>query len=295
MHVGQGHVFLGAVGGDAARGLRRQAEQGLDRRRGLRARLQLQDLAEQGQRDDDRGRLEIHRHGAVHDEGGREDLRRHGGDDAVDEGHARAQADQGPHVRAAVDHRLHAAHIERPAGPQRDRQRQDEFDPGLRARIEPAQPVAGHGQHRHRGGERQGPPEAVREVDQFGVLVVVERRQHRLERHPALGAVPRMVLADLRVHRAGVDRAGRRRRLLCCSQRDSRRDGVARVTCRLGDELGQALRAAEVVGPASVLDVMLGAGGHGHAANGILERIALGRLGRVVMRLGMRVPGVIVA
>jgi hypothetical protein len=44
-----------------------------------------------------------------------------------------------------------------------------------------------------------------------------------------------------------------------------------------------------------VIDVMLGAGGHRHPANGILERIALGRLGRVVMRLGMHVPGVIVA
>ena len=45
----------------------------------------------------------------------------------------------------------------------------------------------------------------------------------------------------------------------------------------------------------SVLGVMLGAGGHGHATDGILERIAFGRLGRVVMRLGMPVPGVIVA
>jgi hypothetical protein len=65
--------------------------------------------------------------------------------------------------------------------------------------------VAEHREHkRHR--QRQRPPEAALEVAQFGVVVVVEFRQQGLQRHAALGAIAGMVLANLRVHRAGVDR-----------------------------------------------------------------------------------------
>ena len=73
VHMRQRHILLAAVVGDAARGLGRQAEQRLDRCRGLRARPQLEHLAEQRQRDDDRGSLEVHRHAPHRDERCRED------------------------------------------------------------------------------------------------------------------------------------------------------------------------------------------------------------------------------
>ena len=78
-----GDVLLGAVVAQAARGLRRQAQQRLDRGGGLRARAQLQQLAEQGERDDHRGRLEVDADAAVLAERSREQLRRQGGDHAV--------------------------------------------------------------------------------------------------------------------------------------------------------------------------------------------------------------------
>jgi hypothetical protein len=52
------------------RGLGRQAEQRLDRGAGLERALELQQLAEQGQRDDDRRRLEIHADAPVRNEAG---------------------------------------------------------------------------------------------------------------------------------------------------------------------------------------------------------------------------------
>jgi hypothetical protein len=75
VHMRERDVLLGTVLAQAARGLRRQAEQRLQRGRGARARLQLEDLAEQRERDDDRGGFEIHGHAAVHAEGIREQCR----------------------------------------------------------------------------------------------------------------------------------------------------------------------------------------------------------------------------
>jgi hypothetical protein len=57
---------------DAPRGLGRQAQQRLIAAPVWRARLEFQHLAEQGQRDDHRGGLEIHGHVAVDAERGRE-------------------------------------------------------------------------------------------------------------------------------------------------------------------------------------------------------------------------------
>jgi hypothetical protein len=76
--------------------LRREVEQRADRAAGLLAGAQLQDLAEQHQHGDDRGRLEIDGDRAVmHAEGRREDPRRDGRDHAVEPG------DAGAHARSA--------------------------------------------------------------------------------------------------------------------------------------------------------------------------------------------------
>ena len=103
------HVLFGAIRVDPSGRPGREAEQGLDRRRALRTRLEFEQLPEQGQRNDHRCGLEVHRHPTHRDERRRKHDRGHGSDDAVDERCRRAQADQPPHVRAAVDHGLHGA------------------------------------------------------------------------------------------------------------------------------------------------------------------------------------------
>ena len=66
--------MIGAVVADAARGLRRELQQRLDRARRGFARAQFQHLAEQDQHGDDGGRFEIDRdRAAMAAEGRRED------------------------------------------------------------------------------------------------------------------------------------------------------------------------------------------------------------------------------
>ena len=86
----QRHVLLAAVGIDAARRLGGQAQQSLDGRRSLRARLQFDDLTQHGQRDDDDRRLEIDGDAAVGDERVGKHAGREGSDHAVNKGGAGA-------------------------------------------------------------------------------------------------------------------------------------------------------------------------------------------------------------
>ena len=283
VYVRQRHVLFRTVRIDTACGLGRQTEQRLDRGRGLRACLQFQDLAKQSQRDDRSGGLEIHRHAPIHDKGSREDLRRHGGDDAVDESHPSAQADQRPHVGAAVDHRLRAAFVKRQAGPQRHWQGQPQLNPVLayacEQAIKPSGPMPHHGQRDDHHSEGQGPPEAAGEIIQLRVFVVAQCRHHRLKRHAAYGAVAGMVLADLGVHRAGVNRA----RLRSLRWRQCRR--LLRLRVFLGRclKLRLALGAAEVEGVAVVLKVVLRCRRHGHAAHRVFQRTVSVRLGPALL------------
>ena len=134
-----------------------------------------------------------------------------------------------------------------------------------------------------------------------------------LEGHAAFGTVARVVLADLGVHRTGVDRcaglSGRRLRwrwrcqwLVVLAVRMSRMacmvstplmptmTGMAllvvEATSRLGQialggcmELGLAAAAAKVIASSLVLLVVAGLRCHGHAANGVLERSGLAAFG----------------
>ena len=240
MHVGQRNVCFAAIVFDAPRRLRRQAKQRLDRQRCARARAQLQHLAKQGQRHDHRSRLEIHANPAMFAERRREPVgckRRH---QAVAEGAGNADTDQRPHVEVAVSQRLGAANEERPAGPDHHRRAEDQLRPSAslhrqsRAMRGPsiARPSVSKSQ-------RQGPPEATREVAQLRVVFDFQAWHLRLERHPADGTGARPWLADLRMHRAGVDgarrsrfRRGRTRRL--------------QVFRRFGDEAFTATGRAEV-------------------------------------------------
>jgi len=209
MHMREGNVGFAAVRRDPARRLGRQAQQRLDRRRGLGACFQFKDLPEQRQRNDHRRRLEVHRYPPHQHERSRKHLWCDRGCHAVEKGGAGAQPDQGPHVRTAAHDRLRAAHEEGPACPQHDRQGEPEFDPALTRHVEPAQAVTEHRQQCDRHRQGQGPPEAALEIHQLRVVAVLQFGQHRLQRHAALGATTGLGLADLGVHRAGVDRAGR--------------------------------------------------------------------------------------
>ncbi len=98
------HVLFRAAVAHAARGLRREAKQRANRGTRPASRTQLQDLAEQHERDNHGRGFEVNGHrSTLVAEGGREDLRRQRGDDAVHVGDADAERDQGEHVEAAVD------------------------------------------------------------------------------------------------------------------------------------------------------------------------------------------------
>ncbi len=93
-------------------------------------------------------------------------------------------------------------------------------------------------------GERQPDPEPALHVDQLDVRAALRRHRRGLKRHAADRAGARPDLADLRVHRAGVDRALRRgrrlRRALWCRE----------IALGVGEELLAAARRAEIVGRA---------------------------------------------
>ena len=203
--------FVAAVFFHPARGGRRELEQRLDGARGRLARAQFQHLADRHQHGDHAGGFEIDRDAATRSaEGGREDAGREGGDQAVEIGHARAHADEREHVEVAREQRLVAAHEERPAGPQHHRRGEGELDvvgvclcQPRAGRHEMAAPFDCHDGER----QRQADPEAACHVGQFGIGAGVGGGELGLERHTADWAGAGTDLADLRMHRAGVDGA----------------------------------------------------------------------------------------
>ena len=239
VYVGERNVGLAAVVGNAAGGFGRQAKQGFDGRRGLRAGFELQQLAQQGERNDRRRRLEVHRHPAHGHKRCRKHLRCQRGHQAVDKGRARAQADQRPHIRAAVAQRLPAAHKKRRTRPQHHRQAQDQLDPALHLHVKPMKTVPQHGQHHHGNAQWQGPPEAAAKVQQLGVFGLVQAGHFRLQRHAALRATARVVLPHLGVHGAGVGGPGHRSLGRCF--------GRSEVFLRAGRKLGFATRTAKII------------------------------------------------
>ena len=116
-------------------------------------------------------------------------------------------------------------------------------------------------------------PEAAGHVDELVARAGVGADEHRLQRHAADRAGARADLADLGVHRAGVDRAlGHRLGL-------GRRGRRVEVAGGVGDELRAAAGRAEGVGMAVVLGAVLGRVRiDGHAADRILD--CVGAVGR---------------
>ena len=217
--------------------------------RGRLARAQLEHLAEQHQNGNDGSGFEIDRHRAVMPaEGRRKQTGRQRRDRAVDPGDAGAHRDQREHVEIARDQRT-ASRARRTASPPTAR-------PAWRARTGSswtasdstpvcAEEMAGHFEHDDRKRERKPDPEAPRHVGKLGIGAGVGGGQFGLERHAADRAGARPDLADLRMHRAGVDGAGRRR---------ARRFALCRDTSRgSAGEFRAAAGRAEIIGVAVVL------------------------------------------
>ena len=88
----------------------------------------------------------------------------------------------------------------------------------LPRRVHQLQPVTQHGYDHDDDRQYQRPPEAALEVDVLRIRLVARRRHLGLERHAADRTVAGLRLADLRMHRAGVNGRG-----TCAGRRRSRR------------------------------------------------------------------------
>ena len=99
--------------------LRREIQERADRTAGALAGAEFEDLPKEDQCSDDRRGFEINRRCAIHAAKRRgEDLREKRPNNAVAVGRASSQANQGEHVRAAIDERGPEALEEWPASPQ---------------------------------------------------------------------------------------------------------------------------------------------------------------------------------
>ena len=192
-------------------------EQGANGAAAPLAGAQLEHLAEEDQRGDHRGRLEIDRHACRDGSASRRGRRRgsEDGDDAVEERRAGADRDQREHVEVAGPDRGGAAREERRAAPEhrRNRKRRTADIAGRWATgtaagrcRRGARPCRARGRTAASG---VGDPEPSRHVEELGIRPLVARRDHRLQRHAADRAAARPVADDLRMHRAGVERPRR--------------------------------------------------------------------------------------
>jgi Metal-sensitive transcriptional repressor len=136
--------------------------------------------------------------------------------------------------------------------------------------------VAAHFQCDHRYGERETDPEPPAHVGEFRIGLRFGGDRQRLQRHAADRATARADPADLGMHRAGVDGAGRRRFA-------PRRQ----IPVRIGGEFAPAAGAAEVEGVAVVAEPM--GGGRDvdrHAADRVGRLAAHTRRGCMMVRGG---------
>ena len=175
---------------------------------GFLARPQLQHLPEQHQDHDDRCRLEIHgNRTTVLPEGIREDLRHQGGHQAVDQGDTGAEGNQREHVQMPTDHGFPGPDKEGPTAPEHDRRCQHQLNPVGQLRghdvPEPGE-MAAHFKHQDRQGQDQSDPESARHVLEFRGGAVIQAHLLRFQGHAADGAITGALLANFRMHGAGV-------------------------------------------------------------------------------------------
>ena len=205
------NFLVGAFGVDASHGLRRKVEQGPDRAAGLLPCAEFENLAEQHEDGNRRRRLEIDGDRAVHSpKVRREQARRNRGDDAVGPGDARAHGDQREHIEIAVPERRPCPLEKWPAGPQHDRRRENELNPVQNYRRKQHMEIgemSAHCERNHRDRKGQRNPKAPGHINEFRARASRFGGDFRLQRHAADRASAGVVLTNLWMHRAGVDRA----------------------------------------------------------------------------------------
>ena len=212
LHGCEWDFLVFAACGDAPGGLRCEVQQRTDRTAGLLASAQFENLADEDQHRDHRGRLEVDGDGAVHAaKAPREDFRSDGRDDAVEIGRARAECDEAEHVEATVDERGPCAFEKRPTRPQYYGRRQNEFNPRRDDRRHEtvqaeSRNMTSHLQREDRKREDGSNPEPPRHVDELFVRARLGRHNERLKSHSTDRAISGSVSSDLRVHRASINR-----------------------------------------------------------------------------------------
>ena len=104
--------------------------------------------------------------------------------------------------------------------------------------------MVAHVERKQRERQGHGDFEPPGKVDQLWVVGDLRRHPHGLERHAADRAMARAFLHDLRMHRAGVERAlGQRLRLVLLGE----------IVLRLGRKLPAAAFRAEIIVVAGML------------------------------------------
>ena len=263
MHLCQRDILLRSSVIEPPRRLRGEAEQRLQRAARLAAGAELEHLAEEHQRGDHAGGLEVDRDLSTVPECVREQPGRDRRDHAVAVRGAGPDRDQREHVEVAALDRRPATREEGQPSPEDHRRREGELDPGEPAPEQLLDGVTrndlGHPENEDDQAQRKADPETARHVGELVVRSLLERRDLRLQRHPANGARAGPFLHDLRVHRARVER-------VCVGRRRGHRRLGRRldVTVRLCAELLQAAGIAEKVGLAAVRQPVLGGRGRDH-------------------------------
>ena len=124
--------------------------------------------------------------------------------------------------------------------------------------------IGTHRQDKQRHRKYRRHPPAAREIDQFGVGSIVQRRRFGFERHAADRATARTIAPDFRVHWTGPDRADR------CRQHLLRR--FRQIPVGVGSKLCRTAGAAEEVPGPVMFGMMLRASGiDGHATYRVLD------------------------
>ncbi len=163
------------------------------------------------------------------------------------------------------------------AGPPDHRRRQGELTPGVHRRgdrqVQAQMPA--HLDHQQRQAQDQADPEAAGEVGDLRIGLLVRRNGLRFQGHATDGTGAGARPADLGMHRAGIGRPRRRRRL--------GRAGV-QVLGRIALELGPAAAAAEEMCRSGVFQAgFAGLTVDAHAADGIDGRVSVDNSDAVIV------------
>ena len=245
------HLLILAVAADAPCRLWREVQEGANGAAGLLARPQFENLPEQHQHGDDRGGFVVDRDDAALLQACRKQPRREGRGEAVEIGGADAERDQAEHVERAVANRRPAAHEKRPAGPQHHRGGEHELKPHRDLRRDVVVQVEAREMRSHFQDDRRG-ARARRRSRNAGSCRGA-RGSARFPRPgrrgssamPQIGQEPGPTCANLGMHRAGVDDAGRS---LGSDAGLPRRQ----IFFRIGGELAPASARAEEIGATAV-------------------------------------------